>query len=786
MTVYYVDPENGNDSNDGQSFANRKKWWDEVNLNDGDEIRFIKSPDPTSLGNGSWESDSTYNSEEPDTSNRSIGSCTVDGQASGSPTTVAKTSHGLSTGDAVYIADTSYTYAGVHQVTVTDANNFTLDGTSNAADTSSTSETIYKLNPFCVRLASSPIKNIICHQGLDGGGDKDWTAVSGSTFRESTNYQSGYKSARGFKPGNDATGKVAYVQLDNALDLSGYQQISLKYFWDYIPSGQKNDADIFSLRLCSDTGGDTTVHTVPINPPPGDDSDRWGWYTHDFGTNLNSSIQSIALHADVETEHNNIEIQIDNVIACKAKSSADSLHLGSLIGKGNTQTSEWHAILAIVDKIVILDNYWHTHDGLSVEPRPYVGSSETVTTYKRECFTKPEMYNSIEDYGTDTFHVDNEDNITASGGWNTTDMSSQDTNAGTWLGHHSSMYNSLYIENCHNFSASDFGFVRGALGAGETTTSIESYSHQLTTFTRCQFILNKDGPKVNNRTLFDNCTFDSIYNLFENQRFNIIAKNCTFNNCSIEANNAYYRKIFIGCTLKGTGNYLGRLLLNSGLAGPTWGSHLEFHNCTLDMMRFAHGEDWQHHITCTNCTIGSNFSVFDTDIDYDQVFAQDDKPQIAFINYNDTANDHRLYYAHYLVTSDSSVTQSGSGYSWKFDPLSTVTHKKRIKDFPLYFKLAEVAVAANAQVTASVYVRKSSYTNSNDDIGLAALLEDNGSIGLTSDVKVYNTTSNTDTWEQLTLTFTPTIAGVATIRALISDEGDSAYKWVDTLSISQA
>jgi len=203
-------------------------------------------------------------------------------------------------------------------------------------------------------------------------------------------------------------------------------------------------------------------------------------------------------------------------------------------------------------------------------------------------------------------------------------------------------------------------------------------------------------------------------------------------------------------------------------------------------MRCFHHEDWNHNVSFTNCTFGSDFTLLDGTHDVDSGWERDDLPQIAFINYNDTANDHRLYYTHYLVTSDSSVTQSGSGFSWKFDPLSTVQTMRRDKLFPLRFKLAEVAVYANAQVTVSVYVRRSGYTNENDDIGLAALLTYNGSIGLTSDAVVYNTTNNSNTWEQLTLTFTPTLAGVARIDALISGEGSTAYKWVDTLSISQA
>ena len=61
MAIWYLDPENGNDSNDGLSFANRRKTlYTPSGFVDGDEIRIIKSPDPTSIGNATWEKDSTW------------------------------------------------------------------------------------------------------------------------------------------------------------------------------------------------------------------------------------------------------------------------------------------------------------------------------------------------------------------------------------------------------------------------------------------------------------------------------------------------------------------------------------------------------------------------------------------------------------------------------------------------------------------------------------------------------------------------------------------------------
>jgi len=774
MTVYYIDPENGNDSNNGQSFANRKKRMTS-GFSSGDEIRFIKSPEPTSLGNASWEKDASYDDTELNGSARDIPGCSFNGQSSGNPTTVTKSGHGLSTGDAIYSNDTAYTYAGVHQITKVDNNTFTLDGTENAADTDATSETIYKLNPFCVRLASSPIKNIICHQGLDGGGDLDWTAVDGTTGRETTNWQSGYKSARYFKAPNGVSGKLAYVQLNNALDLSGYQQISFRYLWDY--NNKKTTEDYFSIRLCSDTSGDTTVHTVPIKPPCGDDTDRWGWYTHDFGTNLNSSIQSIAIHADIESNSDSTEIQIDNVIACKAKSSADSLHHGSLIGKGTTHMSNWYPILAIVDKIVLIQNSPYQHDGVADYTRPLLETTETVTTYKRECFTNPSFYNNDEN-GEGVFLIALTENLTISGGWNTTDMSSQDTNAGTWLGMHTSIYSAIQAPSRPGISLSNFGYVRGY-----QSTEIWGYEEAGGSVTNCQSIIPIFGMGGLKRTTFTNCKWfscdpgmadsSSYYN------HDSVYKDCTFTNSIVKNYSTIPRasNTYINCTFNQVG------IENSFLINFLYNHVNYFYSCTFNNVHaLIHGEDFQSHNSFVNCSFNNLIDIFDI-TDFDDGMQVDTLPNLSFINYNNTANDHRLYYMNCLVTSDATTTQSGSGYSWKFTALSTTNNKTRSAAFPLKFKLAEVYVTANSQVTATIYARRSD-NNTDDYVALAALAIDNGAIGITTDAKSSALSGSVNTWVQLTLTFTPTISGVATITALMSTSSTSDNVWIDTLEIT--
>ena len=75
MTTYYVDFEGGNDSNDGTSFANRKKTFvgicspdETTNLDAGDEVRVMGQP-INSIGNATWTSGGYNNRQEDGTSN---------------------------------------------------------------------------------------------------------------------------------------------------------------------------------------------------------------------------------------------------------------------------------------------------------------------------------------------------------------------------------------------------------------------------------------------------------------------------------------------------------------------------------------------------------------------------------------------------------------------------------------------------------------------------------------------------------------------------------------------
>ncbi len=807
MTIHYIDPVNGNDSNNGTSFANRTKTL--LSVGAGDEIRIIKST-PTSLGNGTWTANVGTSSRQED---KEIANVSFTKANDSNPVSCSKTAHGLITGDII-LRTASYSvsnnnFYGFYAVTKVDDDNFTLDGTESQPQHNQ-SESLYKVSEFCVKLASSPIKNILCSNGLSAqngsssgtGTSKPWTAVQGTTDIEGSSGSSYYKTqryaSRHFLPGTASVGKVAYCALDSTLDLSGYQQISLRYIWDYIGSGQRNDSGIFSLRLCSDNQGDTTVNTIPITPPPGDDPDDWFWWTYDNGANLGSNINSVALYADIAVEHSNTKIMLENIIACKAKSSADSLHLGSLISKGNINSSHYYGIDGIVDNIVILKfNATQSSPGSvsggidsggnSVSTRNNLRHNETtgtVTTYKVDPYTPDATYHSSsEDTANNLIDIDNTGSVTISGGWNTTDMSTQDSNAMTWISQFAFIYMSITVNS--TTSMSDIGLACGVFknelttGGGSPTTS----------WSNCHIMYMREWV-VSAPIKFENCkVFGCEVDSSDSEGANgALWVNSQFTNSQYyhETGGNNEPSYFSGCTFNGTASRSDINIFYKTLSSESL-QNVRLYNCTLKNTTL-HDVYWDTCFSYVNCTF-TNVTLFDG-VDYDRGIPQDRKPSFTFINYDNTTNDHRIYYHNGLVVSDSSITQSGSGYSWKYNPLENVSDVQDRLYNPIQFKLAEVAVYANAQVTASVYIRRSATTfgtGTHNECGLALLARPNLHLGITTDLKQKVTAGGTaNTWEQVTLTFTPTVSGVATFHALMLATGTGQTVHVDTFSVTQA
>lgn len=149
-----------------------------------------------------------------------------------------------------------------------------------------------------------------------------------------------------------------------------------------------------------------------------------------------------------------------------------------------------------------------------------------------------------------------------------------------------------------------------------------------------------------------------------------------------------------------------------------------------------------------------------------------------FRNYNGVAGDHRSYVGGTAGTifSNTSVRHTASGLSWRFSPLSSSYIDFHI---PLKKKIAAVAVSANTLVTMTLWVYR-------DNTGLNSyLVVPGGQIGGVSADVIATASGAINTWEQLTLTFTPTETGV--VEAYFKCWGGSTYNVViDDFNVTQA
>tara|TARA_R100000329_G_scaffold138679_1_gene120207 strand:+ start:709 stop:3645 length:2937 start_codon:yes stop_codon:yes gene_type:complete len=403
MAIWYVDYEGGAGTEDGTSFANRARSLKQIyhpasekfngsgdsnNSASGasqfgttDEVRIKKSPDPTLVGQAQiWKDVATESYDRTDQIN-GITLSTTKGQ-----TQINASNHSLETGMWIKVHNNSSNVDlnGIWKVTVVDANNFKLDeykaddpNTNSSFPSSASGGNFFWLSGNIVEFDDKLVEEVAYCSPPE-------TALPGSQLGLMTAQTNVTTSFAGVTPSNwnsswsrsygcpnphaiqkiqlsssfTGTGKAAHVQLPATKDLSAYQQISLRMFFedgDRVNNVYSTDptkiTQAFSLRLCSDNNGDTTVHTIPLNYEKCGTYYRMVTIVKDFGQNLSNNINSIAIYVDTASSQNRY-FSIQNIIACKASSSANALTHKDLIGLNTTAAPQWYFPANIFNRTV--------------------------------------------------------------------------------------------------------------------------------------------------------------------------------------------------------------------------------------------------------------------------------------------------------------------------------------------------------------------------------------------------------------------------------------------------
>ena len=146
-------------------------------------------------------------------------------------------------------------------------------------------------------------------------------------------------------------------------------------------------------------------------------------------------------------------------------------------------------------------------------------------------------------------------------------------------------------------------------------------------------------------------------------------------------------------------------------------------------------------------------------------------------DHDNTPGNHWGLTSGATINWQTTVKESGAVGSWRVN----VSGLTRAIFQPVYFRLAEIAVSASSLVTVKVWVKKDHATN----IGAAIYVED-AAYNLNGVVASTATKANDTDWEELTLTFTPTEAGIVPIFASAYYVAGNSDAYFGPITVTQA
>ena len=771
MTNYYLDYEGGNDAGSGVSFATR---WKTLTLGataariaPGDTIRIMGSPAVQSFGmNGTW------------TSSKQQATQFISSSTNTSPIVINLGGHGYVTGDTVVITGHSPNAKanGTWEIISLTSSTFSLTGsTGNGVGSGGT---VRRRNNSRVIMASDPgVKNLASH-GNVGNGRTAWTASANvTTSLHLTEFKEGDSADSIAIGASFTTGLAAYKATTSTLAST----CVTTSFWIKQNSGTVAVANDVSIRLCSDIAGATSIKTIPV--PALVTLGRWTVVSFDT-SGLSGNIQSVALY--VGADKGAQTFLISNIIG----SGSDQVDLSCLIGK-NTGTGmnaePWCPIQSINGTRIMLDGDTN-ETPRSLTLRGYYGATETVPTYFRKTI-KTTIASSISDVaGTITKAGVVGSPIVFSGGWDRTDMSTQPSGLATFFDGQNSQgqgigastnINYISIDNisairynngfsigqCISVTLSNAQSV-GNSGAGFYIVS----NSDMNTLSNCLAGFNNYGFWI-----YSNASSNKISNIKSvgNASYGLVLQTAAFNNV-VSSGNIFNNGLegiilYESCqnTFKNINSYAnhfwGIVSANPDVGGS---SNNTFINCSAINENGNGGWFVTGYNYLTNCT-GQSFSTTTVAGGDDGIYSMD---------HNGVSGNISILMRHGSVISTTSVRHTASGIAWALAPTQTIT---RTSNYPLTLNVATFAVASGASVTVKAWLRR---TNTGLTLGLRILADQIA--GVSSDV-LSPMTAAANTWEEVSLTFTPTANGVVKIQAYCY--GGSTYTgYVDDLTITQA
>ncbi len=546
------------------------------------------------------------------------------------------------------------------------------------------------------------------------------------------------------------TGIVAYKDLGSTIDFSAYQQIS---FW--FGTDTAIAASTFRIDLCSDAIGAVPVNSLTITTAA--KAFRNKPIVLDNGSALSATVRSITLYALLDPGA--VTVTLNGIFAAKAPSSADCLTLYSLLSKSNAPTgvTGWYRPCSINGTTIKYDQALATAAGSAIV---YEGTTETVTTYVRQCipiFVTASLA-TIQKTGTEGNY------ITYSGGWDTTAMTSR--TGETWLfdiSGDASTPTQGYDTNGMSFIAFDrIGIVASPGMAFQDTGP--SLNISLTNCWAVGCVSFTSSSSSSGGWTWDHCycfnsTAASWAGLntvtFLRQNFaSCVVVGSAANGISQIGRTAFFKN----CIVRKAG--IGMLF--SASAGSNTDEY-QLDSCAISATSGA-AISYTNTIKCINTTITGTIT------------SPGDGFEQALYSINDggVVGATVITGFSHIITQQASVRHTASGTAWKIAVTSTIYTAMN----PCRLQVAQFYVSAGTLVTVTAWIRRDS---TNLTMKLVAPVQG----GIITTEATTTASASVNTWGQETITFTPAIAGVVQIWVLASG-GSTNLGYVDDLGISQA
>lgn len=593
-----------------------------------------------------------------------------------------------------------------------------------------------------------PIKTL-----TDATATTGWTASANVTLSTSTTRRVGANSVSLAIATAFTTGKIAYFDLGSSQDLSAYQVLNL-----WIRASATVGSGVLRVDLCSDATGDVPVHSFVISSANNlgsgiNPSNQWHACVFDNNGNLSNSIRSIAIVA--VSDPSTPTLLINNIFVSKNFDNANPISLIDGVSKSNDYT-QWrgkateklYAIKFIQETVLEFDG-----DGVQTPGSGlvYQGTTESVETFVCEALPVPTPATS----STGTLGEVQESGSSAlrskySGGWAYADMASQTgftlltscSQLGRFFSNTTGRdfidFERIGLINCSEWHIcgadnyiKDCCVVNVANGFGcENNTNTADLTCELCAVVWSSGVgFSTGGTSTGGNLKYIDCAVEGS-STGNQGAWNVLCQPVIIIRpyVAYRASHTAF-KFFAGCNQVASG------LIN--VIDPV---------VTSNVQNTCRCETNSGLITIKNLTGQSPL------VGFGGTITNHMQDRALFLKVAGSETDHRLVGNGFIISTDTATKRDGV-FSWKINPTSTsITAIDPIK-----FKIGEVLCTANAQKTVKAWLRRS-------DLGLT--------IGLmvTSD-QLYGMTTETlspmtaaiNTWEEVTLSFTPTETGIISV-----------------------